>query len=113
MGRWEAPNSGVCGKAGTEAKAYPTRTVKGLVFVWIGEGPPAPIEQDVPEEFFDEETLILIGQGDWRGKWGGAPEKPMGSAANYVPPNPGVGAPRGLTPRGAPGEHPNFRRAAL
>ena len=34
----EGPDSGVCGKAGTEAKAYPTRTLKGLVFVWIGEG---------------------------------------------------------------------------
>ena len=34
----EGPNSGVCGKAGTEAKAYPTRTLKGLVFVWIGDG---------------------------------------------------------------------------
>ena len=40
----EGPDSGVCGKPGTEAKIYPTQTLKGLVFVWMGEGEPAPIE---------------------------------------------------------------------
>src|SRR5260370_27089117 len=101
MVRSEGPNSGVCGKAGTEAKAYPTRTVKGLVFVWIGEGPPAPIEQDVPEEFFDEETLILIGQVDWRGHWGGAPPEPKGPPRNHVDPHGGGGPPAGRLPPGA------------
>ena len=62
----EGPNSSVCGKAGTEAKAYPTRTLKGLVFVWVGDGDPAPIEEDVPEEFFDDGALVLIGQVHWR-----------------------------------------------
>ena len=33
----EGPDSGVCGKPGTEAKVYPTRTLKGVIFVWIGE----------------------------------------------------------------------------
>ncbi|HLZ70355.1 MAG TPA: hypothetical protein VKV26_10660 [Dehalococcoidia bacterium] len=34
---------------------FPTRTLKGIVFVWMGqdEREPAPIEEDVPEEFFD------------------------------------------------------------
>ena len=47
----EGPDSGVCGKPGTEARAFPTRTLKGVVFVWIGDGDPAPIEDDVPEEW--------------------------------------------------------------
>ncbi|MBM3221182.1 MAG: Rieske 2Fe-2S domain-containing protein [Candidatus Rokubacteria bacterium] len=34
----EGPDSGVCGKPGTEAKVYPTRTLKGVVFVWMGDG---------------------------------------------------------------------------
>ena len=34
----EGPDSGVCGKPGTEAKVYPTRTLKDVVFVWVGEG---------------------------------------------------------------------------
>ena len=41
----EGPDSGVCGKPGTEAHVYPTRTLKGLVFVWIGDGEPAPIRR--------------------------------------------------------------------
>ena len=104
----EGPNSGVCGKAGTEAKAYPTRTVKGLVFVWIGEEPPAPIEQDVPEEFFDDETLILIGQVDWRCNWEVALENSMDSHVNYVHRNAVVVARSGFIARGAQGEHPIF-----
>ncbi len=104
----EGPDSGVCGKAGTEAKAYPTRTLKGLVFVWIGEGPPAPIEEDVPEEFFDEETLILIGQVHWRCNWEVALENSMDSHVNYVHRNAVVVARSGFIARGAQGEHPIF-----
>ncbi|HTG11868.1 MAG TPA: Rieske 2Fe-2S domain-containing protein, partial [Candidatus Eisenbacteria bacterium] len=104
----EGPNSGVCGKAGTEAKAYPTRTLKGLVFVWIGEGPPAPIEEDVPEEFFDDETLILIGQVNWRCNWEVALENSMDSHVNYVHRNAVVVARSGFIARGAQGEHPIF-----
>src|SRR6266542_4704411 len=62
----EGPDSGVCGKPGTEAKIYPTRTLKGVVFVWVGDDEPAPIEQDVPEEFFDDDALVQTGQVYWR-----------------------------------------------
>ena len=104
----EGPGSGVCGKAGTEARAYPTRTLKGVVFVWIGEGPPAPIEEDVPEEFFDDETLILVGQVDWRCNWEVALENSMDSHVNYVHRNAVVVARAGFIARGAQGEHPFF-----
>src|SRR5205807_601284 len=104
----EGPDSGVCGKAGTEAKAYPTRTLKGLVFVWIGEGAPAPIEEDVPEEFFDEETLVLVGQVEWRCNWEVALENSMDSHVNYVHRNALVVARNGFIARGAQGEHPIF-----
>jgi len=57
----EGPDSGVCGKPGSEAKVYPTHTLKGLVFVWMGDGEAAPIEEDVPEEFFDPDALVQVG----------------------------------------------------
>src|SRR4030095_8466042 len=41
----EGPDSGVCGKPGTEARVYPTRTLKGVVFVWIGKGEPATLPE--------------------------------------------------------------------
>ena len=101
-------DSGVCGKPGTEAKIYPTRTLKGLVFVWIGDEDPAPIEQDVPEEFFDADALVLVGQVHWRCNWEVALENSMDSHVNYVHRNALVVARSGFIARGAQGEHPLF-----
>ncbi len=104
----EGPTSGVCGKPGTEAKTYPTRTLKGVVFVWIGEGDPAPIEEDVPEEFFHEDALVLTGQVYWRCNWEVALENSMDSHVNYVHRDALVVARAGFIARGAQGEHPIF-----
>ena len=104
----EGPDSGVCGKPGTEARVYPTRTLKGVVFVWIGEQEPAPIEEDVPEEFFDSEALVLTGQVYWRCNWEVALENSMDSHVNYVHRNALVVARTGFIARGAQGEHPIF-----
>src|SRR5438552_2722610 len=103
----EGPDSGVCGKPGTEAHVYPTRTLKGLVFVWIGDGEPAPIEEDVPEEFFDD-ALVQVGQVDWKCNWEVALENSMDSHVNYVHRNALVVARAGFIARGAQGEHPIF-----
>jgi hypothetical protein len=104
----EGPDSGVCGKPGTEARVYPTRALKGLVFVWMGEGDPAPIEEDVPEEFFDADALVLTGQVHWRCNWEVALENSMDSHVNYVHRNAIVVARSGFIARGAQGEHPIF-----
>ena len=45
----EGPDSRVPGKM--KARNFPTRTLRGMVFVWMGERDPAPIEEDVPPEF--------------------------------------------------------------
>jgi phenylpropionate dioxygenase-like ring-hydroxylating dioxygenase large terminal subunit len=104
----EGPLSRVCGKPGTEAKVYPTRTLKGVVFAWIGEGEPAPIEEDVPEEFFDEDALVLTGEVYWRCNWEVALENSMDAHVNYVHRNALVVARAGFIARGAQGEHPIF-----
>src|SRR5258705_1058095 len=101
------PGWGVCGKPGTEAKISPRRTLKWLVFVWVGDGEPAPIEEDVPEEFFDD-ALVLIGQVVWRCNWEVALENSMDSHVNYVHRNALVVARSGFISRGAQGEHPIF-----
>ncbi len=103
----EGPLSGVCGKPGSEARIYPTRTLKGLVFVWMGDAEPAPIEEDVPEEFFDD-ALVLIGQVVWHCNWEVALENSMDSHVNYVHRNALVVARSGFIARGAQGEHPIF-----
>ncbi|MHB8576334.1 MAG: Rieske 2Fe-2S domain-containing protein [Dehalococcoidia bacterium] len=81
----EGPDSTVCGKPGTEAKTYPTRTLKGVVFVWIGDDEPAPIEEDVPEEFFDSKAYIFFNdQILWKTNWEVGLENSMDSHVGYL-----------------------------
>lgn len=81
----EGPDSLVCGKPGTEARKFPTRELKGVVFVWMGAGQPAPIEEDVPEEFFDPEAYILFNDRIyWRTNWEVALENSMDSHVQYL-----------------------------
>jgi phenylpropionate dioxygenase-like ring-hydroxylating dioxygenase large terminal subunit len=87
---------------------YPTHTLKGLVFVWMGEGEPAPIQEDVPEEFFDADALVQVGQVYWKCNWEVALENSMDSHVNYVHRNAVVVMRGGFIARGAQGEHPIF-----
>lgn len=64
----EGPDSRMPGHI--HATPFPTRTLRGWVFVWMGKGEPAPIEQDVPPEFFEpESTLIIGGYTYWKTNW--------------------------------------------
>ena len=81
----EGPTSQVCGKPGTAARAYPTRELKGIVFVWMGDAEPAPIEQDVPDEFFDPEAYVPFNDRIyWPVNWEVALENSMDSHVNYL-----------------------------
>jgi nitrite reductase/ring-hydroxylating ferredoxin subunit len=81
----EGPGSTVCGQRGTEAKVYPIRILKGVAFVWIGDDKPAPIEEDVPAEFFDPQTVIYFNdQIDWPTNWEVALENSMDAHVNYL-----------------------------
>jgi phenylpropionate dioxygenase-like ring-hydroxylating dioxygenase large terminal subunit len=51
-------------------RAYPVQEHKGWVFVWMGREEPAPIEQDVPPEFFEPDTtIVLTTYTYWRSSW--------------------------------------------
>ena len=66
----EGPDSTVCGQRGTEAKVYPATVLKGVVFTWIGDDEPAPIEEDVPAEFFDPDIVIYANDEIyWNTNW--------------------------------------------
>lgn len=107
----EGPSSKVCGKPGTEAKVYPTRTLKGVVFAWIGDTEPAPIQEDVPPEFFDPRAYITFNDHIyWPTNWLVALENSMDSHVSYMHRDnlQGLlGNPQGL-PRGAAGAKPVF-----
>ena len=64
----EGPDSKMCGEL--RARAYPTRTLRGWVFVWMGAGEPAPIEEDVPPELFEPDTTVfLTSYSYWYTNW--------------------------------------------
>lgn len=63
----EGPDSKMPGRL--KARKFPTVTLKGLVFVWMGEGEPVPPEEDIPPEFFDERAMVLWGWQHWKMNW--------------------------------------------
>ena len=65
----EGRESTFCDRPNSGVRAYPTKTLKGLVFVWMGDGEPAAIEEDVPPQFFDEGALIQFSEDEWRSNW--------------------------------------------
>lgn len=80
----EGPDSAIPGMRDARARVYPARTLKGIVFVWMGDGPPAPIEEDVPEEFFDDEALIFASETVWQCNWRPAIENIYDAHVFYV-----------------------------
>jgi phenylpropionate dioxygenase-like ring-hydroxylating dioxygenase large terminal subunit len=80
----EGARSRYIGRRGANARAYPTRTLKGLVFVWMGDGSPAPIEEDVPPEFFDHKALVMHSEQKWHANWRPALENLQDSHAFFV-----------------------------
>jgi len=51
------------------ARHYPTRTHRGVVYIWMGVTEPVPLEEDLPEEFFEPnveiETYVRIWPMNW------------------------------------------------
>jgi phenylpropionate dioxygenase-like ring-hydroxylating dioxygenase large terminal subunit len=81
----EGPEAIVCGKPGTEARKYPTQVIQGMIYVWMGEGDPAPIEEDVPEEFFRKDVKIFFNDRiHWRTNWEVALENSMDAHVQYL-----------------------------
>jgi phenylpropionate dioxygenase-like ring-hydroxylating dioxygenase large terminal subunit len=80
----EGPDSTVPGRPGYNVRSYPTRVLKGIVFIWMGEGEPAPIEQDVPPEFFKPDARIYHSEQVWDANWRPAMENYLDSHVYYV-----------------------------
>lgn len=63
----EGPDSKMVGNL--RVRTYRTKTLRGWVFVWMGDGQPAPIEEDVPPEFFESGNVVLSTYTYWRINW--------------------------------------------
>jgi phenylpropionate dioxygenase-like ring-hydroxylating dioxygenase large terminal subunit len=64
----DGPDSPIVGKI--KVPTYPVVERKGIVWVWIGDGDPVAIEEDVPSEFLREDAQIVgwfrVRPGNWR-----------------------------------------------
>ena len=64
----DGPSSPVTRRA--SVRSFPTEERAGLVFVWMGEGKPVPVEEDVPEELLRPDVRVYpharIVEGNWR-----------------------------------------------
>jgi phenylpropionate dioxygenase-like ring-hydroxylating dioxygenase large terminal subunit len=77
----EGPESRMPGKL--QVRRYPTRTLKGIVFVWMGEGEPTDPRQDLPPELFDE-SFVQHDATIWHTNWRPALENFQDVHAPYV-----------------------------
>jgi phenylpropionate dioxygenase-like ring-hydroxylating dioxygenase large terminal subunit len=80
----EGPNSRVPRASGSRVRSYPTRVLKGVVFVWMGDGDPAPMEEDVPPQFFDSSSLVQGSATQWKCNWRPAMENIYDAHVFYV-----------------------------
>ena len=78
----EGPNSPMPGKI--RARRYPTATLHGIVFVWMGKGAPAPLEENIPEEFFEPQKQILAWVTQWAANWRPCFENSFDSHVRYL-----------------------------
>jgi nitrite reductase/ring-hydroxylating ferredoxin subunit len=64
----DGPDSPICGKVAV--RTYPVEERLGLVFLWLGDGPPVPIEEDIPESLLAADAVVCgrvtRRPGDWR-----------------------------------------------
>lgn len=64
----DGPNSPVTRKACV--RTFPCEERAGLVFVWMGEGAPVPVEEDLPTELLRPDARVYpharIVEGNWR-----------------------------------------------
>lgn len=63
----DGPDSPVCGKVGV--RTYPVEERAGLVWVYMGEGKPPPVEEDIPETFLYSDSVIVGRITERRGNW--------------------------------------------
>ena len=63
----EGPESGIVGRA--KVRTYPMEERKGILWIWMGRGAPAPLEDDVPKLLLREDTVVRVCHGIRYGNW--------------------------------------------
>ncbi|MCL2730113.1 MAG: Rieske 2Fe-2S domain-containing protein [Actinomycetia bacterium] len=80
----EGPESRIPGMPEARVRTYPTKTLKGVVWVWMGEDAPAPLEEDIPPQFFDDGLHVQNSVTMWKCNWRPACENMLDAHVYYV-----------------------------
>jgi phenylpropionate dioxygenase-like ring-hydroxylating dioxygenase large terminal subunit len=78
----EGPASPMPGQI--RARVFPTATLKGVVFVWMGKGAPVALEENIPEEFFQADKIVLAWNTQWPANWRPCFENSFDSHVRYL-----------------------------
>lgn len=64
----DGPDSPICGKVNVQR--YPVEVRAGLIWVYVGDAPAPPVEEDIPEEFLRPNAVVEgyaeVRRGNWR-----------------------------------------------
>jgi nitrite reductase/ring-hydroxylating ferredoxin subunit len=80
----EGPHSRIPSMPDAKARIFPTRTLKGVVWIWMGGSEPADIREDVPPQFFDEGAFVQHSVTVWNCNWRVAFENLLDAHVFYV-----------------------------
>jgi phenylpropionate dioxygenase-like ring-hydroxylating dioxygenase large terminal subunit len=65
----DTPDSPICGKATVRVDAFSVADHAGLVWVYIGDGEPPPLEADLPAELLDRDVFVGVRVTQQEGNW--------------------------------------------
>lgn len=64
----DGPDSAICGKV--RVRTMPVEERAGLIWVYMGEADPPPVEDDIPSEFLEKDAVVVgkvsVRRGNWR-----------------------------------------------
>ena len=78
----DGPDSPIVGKV--RVRSYPVEERAGMVFVWMGEGEPVPVEDDLPEDLLRADARVFVLMRDCPGNWRYASENGFDEAHNKM-----------------------------
>jgi len=79
----DGPESSVVGKRGKHVRTYPVEERNGIIYAYMGDGNPPPLEEDVPEELLGPEYVFGVIVNRWQCNWRAAVEN--GHDAAHAP----------------------------
>ncbi len=66
----DGPDSPICGKPEARVQTYPVEERAGLIWVYVGDEPRPPVENDIPEDLLRPdavvEPMVDLRPGNWR-----------------------------------------------